>query len=252
MGHECPTCGKDLTTERGMRQHQTKVHDDPLPNRTCKGCGTEFYDEKARLEFCDDCNPNAGQHNGNWKGAKETANCQRCDDEFDYHPSDKKGTFCPACVEEMDEFLGTPSYEVWNVERVDRECEYCGREFTVLKCNAVYGTGRFCSNECRNNWMSENWRGENHPAWGGEDAGTWYVNDWHSVRRQALGRDDYECQRCGADESELGRDPGLHHIVPIREFDEYNDAPELDNLITLCPPCPKKVEHGTVPVPDLE
>jgi hypothetical protein len=97
MSHECPTCGKDLTTERGMRRHHTTVHDDPLPNRTCKGCGTEFYDEKARLEFCDDCNPNAGQHNGNWKGAKETATCQRCDDEFDYYPSDNLITLCPSC-----------------------------------------------------------------------------------------------------------------------------------------------------------
>jgi ribosomal protein S27AE len=233
-----------------MRQHHTKVHGDPLPNRTCKGCGTEFYDEKARLAFCDDCNPEAGEHNGNWKGAKETTTCKRCEAEFEFYPSDKEGTHCPECVDEMDTFIGTPSYEVWDVERLERECDYCGTGFTVLECNAVYGAGRFCSNECQNNWMSENWRGNNHPAWGGRDVGTSYVGDWHAVRRQALKRDNYECQRCGAGESEIGRNPDVHHITPIREFDDYSDAHELGNLVTLCPSCHKKVEHGTVPVPD--
>jgi 5-methylcytosine-specific restriction endonuclease McrA len=150
----------------------------------------------------------------------------------------------------MNTFVGTPSYELRDVERLERECDYCGTEFTVLECDAVYGAGRFCCNECQNNWMSENWRREDHPAWGGRDAGTSYVGDWHALRRKALTRDDYECQRCGADESEIGRNPDVHHITPIREFDNYNDAQELDNLITLCPSCHKKVEHGTVPVPE--
>jgi len=99
---------RTLTTERGT-WHHAKVHDDPLPNRTCKGCGTEFYDGKAQLAFCDNCNPNAGKHNGNWKDAKETADCRICGAEFDYYPSEKKGVYRPHCVEASREFLGTPS-----------------------------------------------------------------------------------------------------------------------------------------------
>lgn len=53
----CPTCGKSLRTERGPRQHHTKVHGDPLPTRTRTGCGTAFSDSKARREFCADCHP---------------------------------------------------------------------------------------------------------------------------------------------------------------------------------------------------
>jgi hypothetical protein len=34
-----------------MRQHHTQIHGVPLPNRTCKGCGTELYDPKARKEI---------------------------------------------------------------------------------------------------------------------------------------------------------------------------------------------------------
>jgi predicted nucleic-acid-binding Zn-ribbon protein len=139
MGHRCPTCEKELTTERGMRQHHTKVHDESLPNRTCKRCGTEFYDEKARLAFCDDCNPEAGEHNGNWKDAKETTTCERCEAAFEFYPSDKEGSTAPTCVDEMNTFVGTPSYELRDVERLERECDYCGTEFTVLECDAVYG-----------------------------------------------------------------------------------------------------------------
>ena len=67
---DCPTCGRSLSTKQGMRQHHTKAHGDPLPNRTCEGCDTEFYDPKTRRRYCDDCDPNAGEHNGNWKGRK--------------------------------------------------------------------------------------------------------------------------------------------------------------------------------------
>jgi hypothetical protein len=96
---DCPTCGKSLNTEQGMRQHHTKVHGDPLPNRTCKGCDTEFYDQKARRHYCDDCNPNAGPNNGNWKGAKDISNCARCGATFEYYPSDKPGVYCSRCIE---------------------------------------------------------------------------------------------------------------------------------------------------------
>lgn len=130
MGWPCPTCGRELSTERGMRQHHTKVHGEPLPNRTCTGCETEFYDPKARRTYCDGCNPNAGEHNGNWKGGKETAICQSCGEVFHYYSSDKKGMFCSARVARSDGFLGDPSWIVHEPERVQRTCEHRGREMS--------------------------------------------------------------------------------------------------------------------------
>ncbi|MFB6078311.1 MAG: HNH endonuclease, partial [Halarchaeum sp.] len=94
----CPTCGKTLATVAGTRQHHTKAHGDPLPNRECAGCGVDFYDPKARRTYCDDCNPNAGEHNGNYRAATETADCRVCGDTFEYYPSDKEGIYCPSCV----------------------------------------------------------------------------------------------------------------------------------------------------------
>ena len=90
---DCPTCDRTLSTERGMRQHHTKVHGEPLPNWTCEGCDAEFYDSKARRTYCDDCDPNAGEHNGNWKNAKESSECEICGSRFEYYPSNKEGVF---------------------------------------------------------------------------------------------------------------------------------------------------------------
>lgn len=150
-----------------MRQHHTKVHGDPLPNRQCKGCGSSFYDPKSRRRFCEDCNPNRGEYNGNWKDAKETATCRRCETEFEYYPSDKRERSIVRRVASADEFLGAHYAEVHDIERITRSCDFCGEEIVVLACNRRYGIGRFCSRECLSDWMSETRRGSDHHAWEG-------------------------------------------------------------------------------------
>ncbi|MDX1746008.1 MAG: HNH endonuclease signature motif containing protein [Halobacteriales archaeon] len=229
MGWPCPTCDRELTTERGMRQHHTKVHGVPLPNRTCKGCGTAFHDTKAGRSYCDDCNPNAGEHNGNWRGGRETATCQLCGAEFRFYPSEKKGVYCPTCVEESDEFLGTPYHEVHEIERIDRECDHCGEEMSVLQTDRKRGRGRFCSHECLCLWMSK-------------DGATSYNRGWFRPRRSALERDDYTCQECGKSATELGQSPDVHHIRPVRLFEDPEDAHHLGNLISLCRSCHTHIE----------
>jgi 5-methylcytosine-specific restriction endonuclease McrA len=242
MGHGCPTCGKELRTEQGMRQHHAKVHGESLPNRTCEGCGTDFYDEKGRLAYCDDCNPNAGEHNGNWKDAKETADCRLCDSEFEYYPSDKDGVFCPSCVEEAEDFLGTPSYELREIERVERACEQCGKVSEYLKSVVEYGWGRFCSHECKSRWMSENWRGSDHHSWKGGTDRSWYTGSWARIRKEARERDNHACRLCGKTKAEIGREPDVHHIDPVRTFEDSEDAHRLDNVVCLCPGCHAKAE----------
>lgn len=229
MGSACPTCGKELTTERGMRQHHTKVHGEALPNRVCKGCGSEFYDSKAQRTFCDGCNPNAGEHNGNWKGGKEIATCRLCGDEFSFYPSEKKGVYCPECVAASDEFLGNPYFEVVDIKRVRRNCEHCGEEMTVLQTDLDRGHGRFCSHECLCLWMSK-------------DGAATYNRGWFRMKRLALERDNHACQNCGRTREELGQEPDVHHIKPVRMFDEPEDAHTLDNVICLCRRCHTRIE----------
>lgn len=53
--NDCPSCGKTLKSEAGVRQHHAKVHNESLPNRKCNLCETPFYDEKSLREYCDEC-----------------------------------------------------------------------------------------------------------------------------------------------------------------------------------------------------
>ncbi|WP_435195600.1 HNH endonuclease [Natronomonas sp. EA1] len=243
---ECPTCGKHLDTEQGVRIHHTRVHDERLPNRTCKGCSTEFYDPKAQRVFCDDCNPNAGEHNGNWKGAKETTQCKRCDEEFEYYPSDKKGVYCSDCVSSATSFLGTPSYERKDSSPVMRRCEQCDGLFSVYPYVVRNGEGRFCSRGCHSEWMSENWRGENHHQW--IDGDVTYSGKWWAVRRLALDRDNHQCRHCGVTKDEIGQEPDVHHLTPIREFDNPQNAHTLENVISLCRSCHRRAEVESISV----
>lgn len=235
---ECPTCEKILSTERGMRQHHTKVHGKPLPNRTCTGCKTEFYDPKARRKFCENCNPNAGEHNGNWRDEKEAAECKRCGVEFEYYPSNKEGVYCSTCVEESDEFLGVPYYEVHDIERTKKVCEFCGRIIDVLQSRADRYPVRFCSLNCHALSLSE-------PETVAENV---YRGKWYKIRQQVLERDEYRCQNCGISCDEMGREPDVHHIIPVREFENPQRAHTLDNLISLCRSCHRLAEIGSIDV----
>jgi len=224
-----------------MRQHHTKVHDQPLPNRACKGCGTEFYDPKARLTYCEDCDPNAGSHNGNWSGASETSTCKRCESTFEYYPSNKDGVYCSDCVERADEFLGTPSYETREIERIERNCKQCGSEMTVLASTAKQGYGKFCDRDCLSTWLSEQWGGPGERVYNGR---------WREIRRQALERDDHECQHCGKSKVDIGHEPDGHHIIPVRKYEDPQNAHRLNNVICLCRSCHRLAEIGQIPTPE--
>lgn len=242
---ECPTCGTVLATEQGMRQHHTKVHGEPLPNRTCKGCELEFYDPKARRTYCDDCNPNAGEHNGNWKGGPETAACKLCDSTFEYYPSDKPGVYCPDCVEEAAGLL--PENPSEKGDRVSVDCRSCGTTLEVRPARLDgQKRGCFCNLECYGSWLSENVVGPDHHQWEGGELD--YGRRWWTVRRQALERDGYRCQQCGVSADELGRNPDVHHLEPVRSFDRPEDAHRMDNVLTLCRRCHRLAESGAISV----
>lgn len=245
---ECPSCSRCFETKQGVRIHHTKSHGEPLPNRTCKGCETSFYDPKSRRSFCEDCDPNAGSNNGNWKDAKVETSCGRCGERFEYYPSEKPGKFCSDCVEEADEFLGDP-FRV-DGERVHKDCEQCGKSMKLLKSRLERGYGRFCSRDCLARWLSPNVVGESHHQYENETVA--YRGEWWQIRRQARKRDNHECQVCGREKEEMGREPDVHHIKPIREFEDPQEAHVLSNVISLCRSCHRKVEADSIEIDDPE
>ncbi len=77
-----------------------------------------------------------------------------------------------------------------------------------------------------------------------------YGPDWSAQRDAARARDGYVCRQCGAPERD-GRQHDVHHITPFRTFgyvpgvnDLYKLANRLENLITLCPTCHRRVERA--------
>ncbi len=78
------------------------------------------------------------------------------------------------------------------------------------------------------------------------DQGLWsntpndYGPNWPTQRDRTRARDGYCCQICGAAES--GRSHHVHHKTPFRLFSSAAQANQLENLITLCPNCHRRVE----------
>ena len=72
--------------------------------------------------------------------------------------------------------------------------------------------------------------------------------NWAQQRGRALARDGHRCRHCGAPERP-NRAHDVHHIQPFRTFgyirgknEAYLEANRLENLVTLCTSCHRRVE----------
>ncbi|MEA1972395.1 MAG: DEAD/DEAH box helicase [Candidatus Cloacimonadota bacterium] len=65
-----------------------------------------------------------------------------------------------------------------------------------------------------------------------------YGKDWKKISQEVKERDNNCCQNCGKEDQNLD----VHHKIPFKQFENKNDANRLDNLVTLCKSCHKKVE----------
>lgn len=255
--HECPTCEKMFETRRGLGVHHSSIHNERLPNRVCAYCESEFYCEYQKKYCSDSCRRQAvsfeGTNNPAYRGAKKTAECAVCGEEFDYYPSEKRGLYCASCVADSawqhEVNLTGSDNPRWSGGDQTLECDVCGTSF-VREQKSISSENSFCSRECQYKWLSDAFAGDGHPNWkGGGDAN--YGQGWRRIRRLALERDDYRCRICGTTAADLGRNPDVHHIVPVREFVEEpalteRDAHHLENVISLCIGCHRRAEFGHI------
>jgi DEAD/DEAH box helicase domain-containing protein len=77
-----------------------------------------------------------------------------------------------------------------------------------------------------------------------------YGPNWPEQRDAARARAGYRCSQCSVPERE-DRKHDVHHITPFRAFgyvpgvnDAYKLANRLENLVTLCPACHRRVERA--------
>lgn len=236
---QCPTCKKDFKTYINPPNRRTYCCKKCVPvttkiPKTCAGCGKEFevWPSMNAQQYCTiECRqnhkctvtqcPNCGKDVRSWKSNKHiycnrecekaytvlTTRCPKCDKEFTYHRS-------------------------W--PRI-----YCSRECSN-SVNAVANLGDYCAT------------GSEHPFWEGGSVGYRGPN-WIQQKNRVRKRDGYKCQHCGLTEKKLGHKMHVHHITPFRTYgyipdvnDHYKIANKMNNLVSLCPSCHKKAEHGTI------
>lgn len=240
---KCPQCGKKFDSEKSMRCHYAAKNKEPLENKKCKDCGDKFYASYDK-KYCDDCFSMEGNKNPNYQGKKKTSNCVECGSEIEYYKSNKKGLYCSECQEKrpwdsVDITQLTPPHE-GNKKTV--HCEWCGEK--IEKDLSALSEHNFCGNNCKNKWLSEYYKGDNHPNWE-ENYNSSYTGDWWKNRKKALKRDGFTCQRCATHQNNLEGSLDVHHIKPLRKFDDAQKAHDINNLECLCRKCHHKVEKKT-------
>lgn len=131
-------------------------------------------------------------------------------------------------------------------------CTICGNE-VKRSASCIRPSGNVCcSQECYKELLSQRFSGANHPNWKGGRV-SFRGPNWASQRRKARERDKHTCQACGAKHRKNQTLFHVHHIVPFRNFgyipnqnDNYLQANQLSNLITLCNSCHMRAEHGKI------
>lgn len=253
---ECPTCGRTFDTRRGLGVHHSSVHGERLPNRKCGKCREEFYSPYEKVYCSPECHSssvsNRGADNPNYRGAKKRTSCNLCDTEFEYYPSAKSGYFCPDCVDQED-WRTLPTIDGdrnprWNGGKTTFHCDVCADP--VERYQSEVNDVVLCSDSCKRTWLSDEFTGDGHPNWkgGGNEA---YGPGWAAVRAAALERDGYRCVICSRSSDQIGRNPDVHHIIPVRAFIESDrhqkaDAHTLANVISLCIGCHRRADFGRI------
>lgn len=169
--------------------------------------------------------------------------CTVCGEEYSQKHSKKDNSrFCSRnCVGEWMSENMTGENNRYDYNQIQFICEWCGDSYSAVASRK--NSTRFCSQKCLVEWRSREYSGENHPRWkGGKDY--YRGSNWYRQRKKARERDNCECQHCGKKDADLD----VHHIIPYRDFDDYEQANRLQNLITLCDSCHSHAEWGNIAI----
>jgi len=168
---ECPACGDEFRTKRGMKSHHAQIHGESIAGveRECQICGETFKEPPSdNSKFCGrDCYAEYRRGNftgtDHWQSNGGYVECENCGDEY-YVPKSKLDTtrFCSGeCQREValrpKRGEENPMYK----PPVEIECEWCNSKFEVNPSDAE--DRRFCDIDCKTDWFSDYITGENHP-----------------------------------------------------------------------------------------
>lgn len=159
--------------------------------------------------------------------------CVVCGDDFTKYPSQDRVCCSKDCGYK---YRNLPSGENSSLYKPETtvECQQCEEEFKADGWKLERGQGRFCSPECWSRYCKE------HPE---RRSFNGYGSGFTEAKRKVRERDE-NCQICGEDGVEYRLE--VHHIKPVKSFDNRSNAHNTDNLVLLCAPCHRHVEAGRV------
>jgi hypothetical protein len=165
-------------------------------------------------------------------------------------------------------FCSRQCNDLFRDKKVKRTCASCNKEFSK-KPSKIFGNGKsgnigkFCCRKCYGNWISKNEQGTNNRNWKGENSiskinqrvrSSFKAKKW---RQDIYLRDNFTCQECGKQGSGLEAHHKKLFIILLNEAKEYlplmelfqavklyNPMWDINNGITLCRDCHKKIHGG--------
>jgi hypothetical protein len=166
-----------------------------------------------------------GEHNGNFRGGKESKCCPVCLSQFESWPSQPSVT-CgdDACYREWQRLKTAARGQ----HKVSVKCDHCGTGIKLFPSQVK--PKNFCNRSCHS-------RTKKH-----DNNGNWQGGKWKWFQAQVLRRDDYRCVICGFDQV-----VDVHHIVGRKR----GGSDDPTNLLTLCPNHHRMADIGLIRVEHL-
>ena len=241
--------------------------------KKCLICDKEFKVDKCREETAKYC---SRECMGKSKEVNRVKICPICNEEFIYKKKNqiycsakcmgiskqldiKKCLYCGEDFKPYKDFLKFCSRECSHsyhsgdknsmYKGKDKHtCEWCGGEYEDYPSRNK--RTRFCSEKCRIEWVGKFNSGEGSYMWKGGNRTDYRGPNWRKQRSLVIERDNCKCSDCGISNNDslvkYKAVLSVHHLKPYHEFDNYEEANKLENLITVCLSCHKAREHKLI------
>jgi hypothetical protein len=172
---------------------------------------------------------------------KVKISCSYCGNQLERRKSRATGNcYCDSVCQTNDQELSGENNPSWKGGKRTLYCEQCELKYEVYKHREE--DSRFCSEECRYNWLSENKSGENHHQYTGYKEN--YGASWPKERKKSRKKYTNICQVCGKYKS--NKFLPVHHIIPVSSFEDKDNAHFQSNLVQLCRSCHYKMERKNI------
>jgi 5-methylcytosine-specific restriction endonuclease McrA len=123
-------------------------------------------------------------------------------------------------------------------------CSVCDKPVWIMPNRAKKRqTKYYCSISCTNLGFSI-YASERNAGYVQTGRKKYYGGNWLNQRKRARERDNFMCKNCGIEEKIYGKELSVHHLIPFVYFKTYEEANVLENLVSLCEPCHRKVHSG--------